>query len=181
MSIDTASRRARAAGAARNATRATEGKIGPELVAEAVTFEGVVFRPRTPVGDIYLGEITYGSGTTFVGEVRFINYPTLSTWGYGTVAGSTDSWLVSFAGEVARPAAITAQPAQGITIYRDGSSFSGLHYVYFGSTSASGIFESADRKRRFVGTVDFVQGAPQPLSGITEDAEGRLLAIVRSD
>lgn len=166
--------------AGRVTNRLDWNRLRPETVSDGVTLIGQNL-PNTnePGLTSYVGKITYRHGSEFVGGFKFIQYPNHSTWGLGVVRAPAASPVSTFKGEIAAPADIRARPAQGIATFDNGDQFAGLYYLYFHDTDAVGIYQDATTGRRFIGQLETVERMLQPKEGLVEDANGRLLSVVR--
>ncbi len=155
-------------------------RLQPEIVSSGVTLTGRHAPDAgAPGTKVYVGKMRYSYGAELLGSFTFIRYPEDSTWGHGVVTPPDSSQMTNFKGEVAAPADIRSRPSQGVAAFKKGDKFTGLYYLYFGDTDAVGIYEDASGARRFVGQLKTVDQTLQPKQGIVEDANGRLLAVVR--
>lgn len=155
-------------------------RLQPEVVSSGVTLTGRHAPDAgAPGTKVYFGKMRYSYGAEILGSFTFISYPEHSTWGFGIVTPSDASGMTTFKGEVAEPADIRSRPAQGVAAFQNGDKFMGLYYLYFGDTDAVGVYEDASGARRFVGQLKTVDQTLQPKQGIVEDANGRLLAVIR--
>ena len=145
--------------------------------------EGVIFTGRNAPhaglfpDNVYVGKMTYGHGASAIGAFEFITFPRHSTWGTGVARASVNSPISRFAGKLAAPGDIRTRPAEGVTQFRNGDTFTGLYYLYFHDTDALGVYEDATEKRRFVGQLQTVGNMLQPKKGIVEDDSGNLIAV----
>jgi len=152
-------------GVAGQAERVTGLRIaigrGPQPITVA---DGVVMK-AVPWGDAegaQLGTLTWTDGAVLTGAV---------SQSLGVFKPAPESSLKEFRGWM-----YFNDPATGVFEFKTGERFTGS---YNAGTNASGVYESADGSRRFIGEIDFDGGSFLPVVGQVYDRSGKVIAVVR--
>ena len=150
-----------------NVRTSLRGAIGlggrPITIAAGTVMKAVPYNnERGPM----LGTITYPSGASMTG---------LFGPDIGVYRASFTSSISEFFGWCFGATTSNPEPFDGQYRFRSGDTFVGTRVA----DTFKGVYESADRSRKFIGSMLLETASPRPVNGVMQDGRGHLLAVVQ--